>query len=78
MINIEYFFKFKDALDQIKNFSIYNKKILKLFKKDLRFEKLKINEVIYDYLEISILNFLKCLAYKIQLLEQITILNPIE
>ena len=59
MINIEYFFKFKDALDQIKNFSIYNKKILKLFKKDLRFEKLKINEVIYDYLEISILNFFK-------------------
>ena len=59
MINIEYFFKFKDAVQQIKNFSIHNKKILKLFKKDLRFENLKINEVIYDYLEISILNFFK-------------------
>ena len=59
MINIEYFFKLKDFLNQLKLFFYFRTKILDSFKKDIFFEKIKINEVIFDYLEISYLNYFK-------------------
>ena len=59
MINIEYFFKFIDIFYQIKIYLYYRKRILDSFKKNIFFKKIKIDEVIFDYLDISYLNYFK-------------------
>ncbi len=76
MINIEYFFKLKDFLNQIKLFFYFRTKVLNSFKKSIFFEKIKINEVIFDYLEISYLNYFKLTCVQNALIRANSVFKP--